>query len=98
MYDYLSRDASRAGKNETAHSSHSLASCLSKSQKRLPLLLVAFLFAVHAAAYDFEVDGIYYSINSDATTCSVVSSDEDYTGVVEIPATVAYNGQTLTDM
>ena len=94
--DYLSREASRASVNET---SHSLATCLSERLKRLSLLLVAFLFAVHTAAYDFEVDGIYYSINSDSITCSVTYKYQyqgDYTGVVEIPATVTYNGQTLT--
>ena len=63
---------------------------------------VAALFAAtpYAAAYDCEVDGIYYSRIS-ATEVEVtnkVFSDQNqaaYTGSITIPSSVTYNGKTF---
>lgn len=61
---------------------------------QLSLLLLAILLPATAAAYDFEVDGIYYNINgSDAT---VTSGDYGYAGDITIPETVTYNGMTYS--
>ena len=63
------------------------------------LLLLALLLPAVAAAYDFEVDGIYYNYrNSFAGTVEVAESPSSnkYAGDVTIPDTVAYNGSTYT--
>lgn len=63
------------------------------------LLLVGLVasFSQKAIAYDFEVDGIYYSVVSlSDLTCSVVSGDTQYEGEVVIPGTVSYKNKTLT--
>ena len=52
---------------------------------------------VSTYAYDFEVDGIYYGINDDGTSVYVTYKDRNYTsytGSVEIPVKVTYNGTT----
>ena len=54
-------------------------------------------FAVQALAYDFQVDGIYYNVKSDSeSTVSVTYGDEDYSGNIVIPGTVAVDGRTYT--
>ena len=59
------------------------------------LLLLALLLPANAAAYDFEVDGIYYNINGNEAT---VTSDgyRSYSGIVTIPDAVTYNGTTYS--
>ena len=56
------------------------------------LLLLALLLPATAAAYDFEVDGIYYDINGNEAT--VTFYGHPYTGDVIIPSTITYNGKT----
>ena len=52
---------------------------------------------ISASAYDFYVDGIYYDISSESDNeVSVTSGDNEYSGVVNIPASVSYNGATYT--
>ncbi len=47
--------------------------------------------------YNFEVDGIYYTVNSTPDpTVTVVSGDMPYEGHVTIPGTVSYEGFTYT--
>ena len=60
----------------------------------LVLMLLALLLPATAAAYDFEVDGIYYDINGNEAT--VTSGTSHYTGDVTIPAAVTYNGTTYS--
>ncbi|MDE5723214.1 MAG: hypothetical protein K2H99_03415, partial [Paramuribaculum sp.] len=61
--------------------------------KRCYSLLLAFITALTAMAYDFEVDGIYYSISSStAKTVSVTyKSGNIYSGEIIIPEKVTYN-------
>lgn len=61
------------------------------------LLLAAItLFACQTvSAYDFEVDGIYYYLNTWDMTASVTSGDKEYTGNVVIPSSVTYKTKTL---
>lgn len=65
---------------------------------KLMMLLLAFLTANAATAYDFEVGGIYYLI--DGTEATVTSATpyyiitDKYTGDVVIPETVTFNGVT----
>lgn len=48
------------------------------------------------ANYDFEVDGIYYSVISlPDMTCKVVKGDEEYKGDIVIPSEVKYNNRKL---
>ena len=64
---------------------------------KLALLLVAVLTSVKASAYDFTVDGIYYTITSFSDlTCAVTINDTKYSGDIVIPEQVTYNGRTLT--
>ena len=62
---------------------------------------VLLLGAATASAHDFEVNGIYYDINSDGTSVSVTYKGEshytnDYSGAVTIPASVSYSGKTYS--
>lgn len=64
---------------------------------RFSLMLLVFLLPATAAAYDFEVDGIYYNIRYDnqaVVTCGPHGADEFiyYVGNVTIPTTVTYDG------
>lgn len=60
------------------------------------LLLLALLVPATAAAYDFEVDGIYYIHSSEQGNVEVTESPESarYAGHVTIPETVTYNDTT----
>lgn len=66
------------------------------------LLLTTLLACVtiSAAAYDFEVDGIYYNVVSlSDLTCEVTSSGDDnqkYSGDIVIPSSATYRGRTLS--
>lgn len=65
---------------------------------------VLLLSAATASAHDFEVNGIYYKINSyGGTSVSVtykgsssVDYDNEYSGAVTIPASVTYYGRTYS--
>ena len=61
------------------------------------LLLAAItLFACQTvSAYDFEVDGIFYNLNTSGMTVAVTHGDKKYTGDVVIPSSVTYNAKTL---
>ena len=64
-------------------------------------LLLAILLPLTAAAYDFEVDGIYYKIDGSNATVTYQGeiywqSHYHYTGDVNIPSTVTYNGVTYS--
>jgi uncharacterized protein YjdB len=66
---------------------------------RTALLLLFALFTLLSNAHDFEVDGIYYKINSDGTSVSVTYEGDNvfapiYSGDVVIPSTVSFNGNT----
>ena len=70
---------------------------------RLAAAAVLLLSAASASAHDFEVDGIYYNINSDGTSVSVTfkgsyydSYANEYSGAVTIPASVTYSGKTYS--
>ena len=64
---------------------------------KLALSFMAVLLSAKSYAYDFTVDGIYYTIVSiEDMTCEVVKGDEAYKGDIVIPSTVTYNGRTLT--
>lgn len=63
--------------------------------KHFLLLLVSLLAPMTVcASYDFQVDGLYYSVAWEKAT--VTSGDVKYKGNVTIPATVSHNGQTYT--
>ena len=62
---------------------------------KLSLMLLALLLPATAAAYDFEVDGIYYNINGNEAEVTYESQFGSYLGDVIIPATVTYNGTTF---
>ncbi len=54
-------------------------------------------FAMQALAYDFQVNGICYNVKSDSlSTVSVTYGDEDYSGNIVIPSTVAVNDRIYT--
>lgn len=62
------------------------------------LFLITFVVAgtYEAFAYSFEVNGIYYGINSGDSTVFVTYGDARYSGVVTIPQTVTYNNKTYS--
>lgn len=53
---------------------------------------VLICLSLSASAYDFEVDGLYYSVISDSEmTCAIVAGDNEYEGDITIPSEVTYN-------
>ena len=62
-------------------------------QKSLLCCMLAFLGCLNVSAYDFESDGIYYTITG-SNTVSVVRGDYAYTGNVTIPEAVGLSGKT----
>ena len=61
---------------------------------KITLLLLSTLLPTIAAAYDFEVDGIYYNINGNEATVTCIDYGTDsYSGHVTIPANVTYDGE-----
>lgn len=73
--------------------------------KQLGLLMALLLASLQAAAYDFEVDGIYYTVISPSDlTCEVSPSPNEegateishYEGDIVIPSTVEFRDRTLS--
>lgn len=68
--------------------------------KKLWVFVAMLCTLISASAYDFEVDGIYYGINSisDKYVYVTYKTNEynSYSGVVNIPTTVSNNGETYT--
>ena len=70
--------------------------------KKILTYFVSLLFmATSASAHDFEVDGIYYLINGNNATVtfkgtSAPAVSNEYSGAVNIPSTVTYNGTTYS--
>lgn len=62
------------------------------------VLLLSILFtSITASAYDFEVDGIYYSIESISDlTVAIAQGDVKYEGDFVIPTSVKYNNRNLS--
>lgn len=63
--------------------------------QKLCVFMAMLCTLISASAYDFEVDGIYYDISSEADKEVSVTNDfgiPSYSGVVNIPAFVKYNG------
>ena len=61
------------------------------------VLQLALMLPATAAAYDFEVDGIYYNVNGNEVTVTKDGhSYESYSGDVTIPETVTYDGVTYS--
>ena len=63
------------------------------------LMLALLLAAIPASAYDFMVDGIAYSVNSDFTTVTVVQDNQNhptYSGDIVLPDVVNNDGKDYT--
>lgn len=68
-------------------------------QRSFLLCMLTVLSSLNVLAYDFESDGIYYTITG-SNTVSVVSGDYAYEGDVTIPQAVGLSGKTylVTDI
>ena len=62
-------------------------------KKLLSIFTLLFCFCSEAEAYSFIVDGIAYKINSDEISV-MVTNGINYIGVIEIPSSVTYYGNT----
>ena len=63
------------------------------NMKKLLLIFLILSLPVLAKAYDFNVDGIYYTITSITDhTVQVASGESSYSGNIVIPEHVTYNG------
>ncbi len=67
---------------------------MKKVLQSIVLLLGALMLPATAAAFDFEVDGIYYNISGNEAT--VTHGTTSYAGDVIIPSTVTYDGTTYS--
>ena len=67
--------------------------------KRAIIVMAMMLVTASSWAYDFRVNGIYYTKNSDGKTVYVTFEDNkynSYSGSVVIPSTVTYSGTTYS--
>ncbi len=65
-------------------------------KKKLLLLMALCLFAsINGSAYDACIGGIYYDFPGNSTAI-VTSGSPEYTGSVNIPSSVTYNGKTYS--
>ena len=72
---------------------------VSKQLKKCVAVVFAIMMCANVFAYDFQVDGVYYNINSGTTTVRVTYENTNYnsySGSVVIPSTVTYNGTTYS--
>ncbi|MBR5716475.1 MAG: leucine-rich repeat domain-containing protein [Bacteroidales bacterium] len=60
--------------------------------KKLFLFSLLALMPSLASAFDVEIDGIYFDLNSDTKLAKVISGSTRYAGDVVIPYSVSYNG------
>ena len=55
-------------------------------------LILSVFFSISASAYDVEVDGIYYNLNSKDNVAEVTSKGYDnYSGNITIPSSISVN-------
>ena len=84
---------------------NSLLCCINRIEQAMKQLISNFKFSLFVlvflcvvqtvSAYDFKVDGVYYSKIDDTSvrvTCKTNTSSNDYSGDIVIPATVEYDG------
>ena len=67
--------------------------------KKFFLLLTLLCLSLSARAHDAEIDGIFYNLDTDNKTATVTFKGDyynSYSGDVEIPETVTYNGITYS--
>lgn len=58
--------------------------------------VLALMAIANTWAYDAYVNGIYYNLDTSAKTAQVTSGGNEYTGSVNIPSSIAYNGTTYS--
>ena len=64
--------------------------------RTLATMVACLALALPARAYDFYMNGIYYSINGTNVTVQNNGSFNSYSGDIVVPAEVTYEGQTYT--
>ena len=65
--------------------------------KNWALIVLLLLIGQQALSYDFEVNGIYYGYDSNSQTAYVTfDNSKKYTGDIIIPASISYNGRTIS--
>ena len=74
--------------------------CREESMKKLFVflfsLILSVVFSTTALAYDVEIEGIYYNLNSEGKTAEVTSGEEEYSGEVVIPRSITVEGKEYT--
>ena len=66
-------------------------------KKRLYFTFLLLLTNLMASADDCQVDGIYYNLDTSRKTAEVtVNSDSGYSGRVNIPSSVSYDGTSYS--
>ena len=67
------------------------------------MVALCMLLSLHAKAYDAEINGIYYNLDTSNKVATVTyggstatSGTDKYTGDITIPSSVIYNGSTYT--
>ena len=63
---------------------------------QLALLIAVLCVSVQAHAYDCNVGGIYYNLNSSDKTAEVTKGDEKYKGSINIPESITYEGASYS--
>ena len=54
-------------------------------------LILSVFFSISASAYDVEVDGIYYNLNSKDNVAEATNGDKHYFGNLTIPSSIKVN-------
>ena len=65
--------------------------------KRISILLITAMLTISASAYDFMVNGLYYSKNNDGISVTITYGEyRHYSESLIIPSSVSYNGTTYS--
>ena len=56
-------------------------------------LILSVVFSTSASAYDVEIGGIYYYLDSEGRAAAVTSGEEKYSGEVVIPSSITSKGR-----
>ena len=59
-------------------------------------LILSVVFSTSALAYDVQIDGICYNLNSEDKTAEVTKGEDKYSGEVVIPSSITSKGQEYT--
>lgn len=64
--------------------------------QKIGMVMAMLCLFLNASAYDFEIDGLYYEVNLENMTATLVAGENKQSGEIVIPASVSYKGREFS--